>query len=83
MKEYKTIFVDAPKAKSKGIFSMKLHTVNGDDFSRNIQATIIEYSNQGFTLKSKSMINSAEANSSGIAYTYTSGAVLVFEKDIE
>ncbi len=81
MKEYKTIFVEAREVVGKGMFKKTTMMVNGDDLSRDIQATLTEMVLQGFQLEQSIPIASSKVYMSSYPYTYTNGVLLIFGKE--
>ncbi|MBK8721786.1 MAG: hypothetical protein IPL95_05765 [Saprospiraceae bacterium] len=79
MIEYKTIFIpiDTPKGSA---WTGKIEDVNGDTVSRDIQAAINEKVLEGYKFHCMEAINSTKMFSSMYPTTYTSGFILIFEK---
>ncbi len=74
---YKTVFIPSQLEKSS-VWTAEL-MVNGDAFSRDIQAAIDEMQLNGFKLLSLEIVTSTKNSSGGMA-VFSSGAILIFEK---
>ncbi len=82
MKDYKTVFVEATEVKQKkGFLQSSIMGVNGDDLARNIQAVIREMTAEGYSLKSSETIQSTKVYMSSYPYSFTSGVILIFERN--
>lgn len=77
---YKTIFVDAPVAKSKSSWGITMEETNGDQLARDIQATILENDLAGYELIQSMPVTSSKTFSGAYAYALTTGVVLIFKK---
>ncbi len=75
---FKTIFVHSTIAKGKSIFSFK-STINGDQFARDVQATIDEMKGKGFELYQMSPIYATTTILQTPMQT-TEGMLMVFKK---
>jgi len=76
---YKTIFVPS-LLENTSIWEGKIPEINGDDFSRNIQACIMETQVKGYDFHSIQMTTASKLSGGGIN-VYTNGAILVFQKE--
>ena len=77
---YKTLFIPTAEIKPKSAFSAVLPEINGDQFARDIQATLEEMENEGYKLHSMSPVQSAKLYMSTYVYSFTDGMLLIFEK---
>ncbi len=77
---YKTVFVDAAMVKSKSTWGVSLEEPNGDQFARDIQATVLENDLAGFELIQSMPVTSSKTISGAYAYSFTSGVILIFKQ---
>ncbi len=77
---YKTIFIDAPMAKSKGTWGTTLEEVNGDQLARDVDAAILEKEAAGFELVQATPITSSKIYMSAYPYSFTTGMMLIFKQ---
>ncbi len=80
MKAYKTVFIPIDSQKSS-MWTGKVEELNGDAISRELQAAINEKVQEGYRLHSMEGINSTALILSAHPTTFTSGFMLVFEKE--
>jgi hypothetical protein len=80
MLEYKTVFIpiDSPKSNA---WTGKIEEVNGDAVSRDLQAAINEKVLEGYRLHSMEGMSSTIIVSGMYPTTFTSGFMLIFEKE--
>jgi hypothetical protein len=81
MSEYKTAFIpiDSPKSSS---WTGKIEELNGDAVSRDLQAAINEKVLEGYRVHSVEAINSTIIVSGMYPTTFTSGFIVIFERQI-
>lgn len=77
---YKTIYVPAPELKNKSAFATSIPEVNGDEFARLIQATLVEMEGEGFEMHSMTPVLHGKTHMGSYAYSYTDGVILVFKR---
>jgi len=77
---YKTIYIPSSEIKPKSAFSGTLPEFNGDQLSRDVQAALVEMENEGYKLHSMSPMQTAKLYMGSLAYNYTDGVLLIFEK---
>ena len=77
---YKTIFVDSPLVKQKGVFASGIEDVNTDQLAREMDAAIAEKEKEGYELFSTTPIAASKILMGAYPYSYTSGIMLVFKK---
>lgn len=79
---HKTMFIDAPLVKEKKTFGGGLKIVNGDQFSRLVNAAILEKEKEGYELVSVMPVHSSNVHMGSFAYGFTSGALLTFKEKL-
>ncbi len=75
--EYHTLFLAAPIIPGKKHMAAYEHEINGPEFSRDVQNTIVQMSNEGFELIHSIPLISYKYHQK----TYTEGATLIFRKE--
>jgi hypothetical protein len=81
--KYKTMFIDAPTVKNKGVFGMSMQEPNGDQLARDVDAAILEKVQNGYELAGAMPVTSSMIYSSTYPYSFTSGVLLIFKKTDE
>ncbi|MCC6723795.1 MAG: hypothetical protein IT258_04755 [Saprospiraceae bacterium] len=77
---YKTIFIDAPLAKTKATWGVTMEETNGDQLARDIQATVLENDLNGYELMQTIPVTSSKTISGAYSYSLTTGVILIFKQ---
>ena len=78
--QHKTMFIDAPIIKVR-VGGIKYPEVDGLQFSKNIEAAILEKEMEGFELFSMNTVNCAKPKDGITDHGFTSGIILTFKKE--
>ncbi len=73
------MFIDAPLAKSK-VMGMQMLEVDGLQFSKNIEAAILEKETEGYELFSMNPVHSGKPKEGITQHGITTGMILTFKK---
>lgn len=76
--DYSTVFVAAPYFQPKKFHKSYVQEVNGVEFSRDVQNTILRMAENGYELYQ----NIPLVSSGYMHKTYTEGVTLIFRKDL-
>ena len=76
--DYHSVFVSAPSFKTKGGLKNYTHEIDGVEFTRDVQKTINEMSENGYQLFQNIPLISTKYHGK----TYTEGVTLLFRKEI-
>ncbi|MEO1260896.1 MAG: hypothetical protein AAFZ15_19005 [Bacteroidota bacterium] len=77
--KYKTMFIDAPIIKTK-ISGFPMREINGLQFSKDIEAAVLEKEQEGYDLFSMNAVHSGKPKEGITAHGITTGMILTFKK---
>ena len=75
--DYNTVFIAAPVLPSKTGYKSYNHEINGVEFTRDIQSTILKMAESGYELYQTITLTSSKY----YGKTYTEGVTMIFRKE--
>lgn len=76
--EYNSLFVTAPILEGRKMYKNYEHEINGVEFTRDVQTTILKMAKQGFELFHTITLTSTKYHQK----VFTEGVTLIFRKEL-